>query len=98
MKFTVFTVCVVFSIVLLCDVIAGDIESAGPIQILTSVNHSFQLELEELKYILEADNIKDRHVIVVSIAGVFRKGKSFLLNFFLKYLYAQVLINIVIFS
>lgn len=64
--------------------------SARAIQIITPVNHAFQLQLEELKQIFEADNIKDRDCVVVSIAGAFRKGKSFLLNFFLKYLYAQV--------
>lgn len=65
-------------------------ESARAIQIITSVNHQFELQLDELKQILNADNIKDRRCVVVSIAGAFRKGKSFLLNFFLKYLYAQV--------
>lgn len=65
-------------------------ESAKAIQIVTPVNHEFELQLEKLKRILDADNIKDRHCVVISIAGAFRKGKSFLLNFFLKYLYAQV--------
>lgn len=82
--------CVLLSIGNLCHSVVGDFDSAGPIQIVTPVNRSFQLELDELKYILEADNIKDRHVVVVSIAGAYRKGKSFMLNFFLKYLYAQV--------
>lgn len=53
-------------------------------------NTTIELQLDELKTILEADDIKDRKVVVVSIAGSYRKGKSFLLNFFLKYLYAQV--------
>lgn len=65
-------------------------ELAKPIQILTPVNHSFNLQLEVLKKILEHNDIKDRYIVAVSIAGAFRKGKSFLLNFFLKYLYAQV--------
>lgn len=65
-------------------------ESARPIQILTPVNHQYKLQLEVLKEILEHDDIKNRQVVAVSIAGAFRKGKSFLLNFFLKYLYAQV--------
>lgn len=70
---------------------AVDYGSARAIQIVAPVNHSFNLELNELKQILEVDNIKNRHVVVVSVAGAFRKGKSFLLNFFLKYLYAQVI-------
>lgn len=65
-------------------------ESAKPIQILTPVNHQYKLLVENLEEILEQNDIKDRYIVAVSIAGAFRKGKSFLLNFFLKYLYAQV--------
>lgn len=67
-----------------------DLDLARPIQIVTPVNHTFRLEVENLKQILEMDNIKDHQVVVVSIAGAFRKGKSFLLNFFIRYLNAQV--------
>lgn len=63
---------------------------AKAIQIISPIDHAFQLEADELKRILETDDIKDRHITVVSVAGAFRKGKSFLMNFFLKYLYAQV--------
>lgn len=64
--------------------------SSEPIQIITPVEHRFELQLDSVKRILEADEIKDRNVVVVSVSGAFRKGKSFLLNFFLKYLCAQV--------
>lgn len=64
--------------------------SAKAIQIISPKYHSFNLELSEFRKIVEDDNMKDRHVVIVSIAGAFRQGKSFLLNFFLKYLYAQV--------
>lgn len=61
------------------------------IQIISPANnHSFELQLSELNKLLQVDDIKDRHVVVVSIAGAFRQGKSFLLNIFIKYLYAQV--------
>lgn len=63
---------------------------AQGIQIITPVNHSWILELNSLQPVLEVDAIKDRHVVIVSIAGAFRQGKSFLLNFFIKYLNAQV--------
>ncbi|XP_031635624.1 atlastin-like [Contarinia nasturtii] len=66
-----------------------DISKGRAIQIISPVNHSFHLNSNDLNPILESDEIKDRHVVVVSIAGAFRKGKSFLLNFFLRYLYAQ---------
>lgn len=59
-------------------------------QIISINNSSFHLELDRLKQIVEADDIKDRQVIIVSIAGPYRTGKSFLLSFFLKYLYAKV--------
>lgn len=66
-------------------------DSKQAIQIISPTNnHSFELKLDELNKLLQADDIKDRHVVVVSIAGAFRQGKSFLLNIFVKYLYAQV--------
>lgn len=64
--------------------------STKAVQIITPVKHKLELQLNTLIEILEADKIKDRNVVIVSIAGAFRKGKSFLLNFFLQYLYAQV--------
>ncbi|XP_055299427.1 atlastin-like, partial [Sitodiplosis mosellana] len=89
MKITLITSFVLFFIGTFCHVSSGDFASATAVQIITPVNHTFHLELNNLKSILEADDIKDRHVTVVSIAGAFRKGKSFLSNFFLRYLYAQ---------
>lgn len=83
--------CIFFLIIVIhCVFGIANIHSAGPVQIVVPVNHSFHLEIGELNHILEADNIKDRHVVVVSVAGALRQGKSFLLNFFLKYLYAEV--------
>lgn len=67
-------------------------ESSQAIQIISSTNnHSFELKLNELNKLLQVTEIKDRNVVIVSIAGAFRQGKSFLLNFFIKYLYAQVM-------
>lgn len=34
-------------------------------------------------------DVKENPVVIISIAGPFRKGKSFLLGFFLKYLETQ---------
>lgn len=90
MKIITFAASVLLLIGTFCHETVADFESARPIQIVFPVNHSFQLDLSELNHVLTADEIKDRHVVVVSIAGAFRTGKSFLLNFFLKYLYAQV--------
>lgn len=60
------------------------------IQIIKQVNHSLYFQLNNYKQIFDEDDLKDRQVVIVSIAGDLRKGKSFLLNFFLKYLYAKV--------
>ncbi|CAN7950418.1 unnamed protein product, partial [Ixodes pacificus] len=58
-----------------------------PVQILTTKDdHTFELDKEALSRILLADEVKDKHVVVVSVAGAFRKGKSFLLDFFLRYM------------
>lgn len=69
--------------------------SAQAIQFMTPVKrntgHSFELNLKELQNIFNINGMNERNAVVVSIAGAFRKGKSFLLNFFLKYLYAQVI-------
>lgn len=73
---------------------SADIGSTKAVQIIAPADHEFKLRLDVLKRILEVDNIKDHDVVVVSIAGAFRKGKSFLMNFFLKYLYAQVRVDI----
>lgn len=65
--------------------------TARPIQIVsTEDDHTFVLDEDTLTEVLLRDEIKDRFVVVVSVAGAFRKGKSFLLDFFLRYLYARV--------
>ena len=65
-------------------------EAAKAIQIITLENNSLKFHPEKLRPFFEREDLKNRQAVIVSIAGAFRKGKSFLLNFFLKYLYAQV--------
>lgn len=67
----------------------SNVDSGRAIQIVTPINHTLHLT-QEWASILEAEEIRDRDVVVVSIAGAFRQGKSFMMNFFLRYLYAQV--------
>jgi atlastin len=58
--------------------------------VLANDDHTFELDEAALEDILMQDHVKDRHVVVVSVAGAFRKGKSFLLDFFLRFMNSQV--------
>lgn len=62
-----------------------------PFQIVSFEKSSPALRnLETLNRILDSNKLKNHQVVVVSIAGALREGKSFLLNFFLRYLNAKV--------
>jgi hypothetical protein len=62
-----------------------------PVQIVVSKNdHSFELDEDALAEVLLQDHVRDKNVVIVSVAGAFRKGKSFLLDFFLRYMVTQV--------
>lgn len=67
-------------------------EKAGPVQIVLANEdeHGFELDAAALEKILLQDHVKDLNVVVVSVAGAFRKGKSFLLDFMLRYMHCQV--------
>lgn len=57
-----------------------------PVQIvLADEDHNFTLDEDALKSVLLQPEIRDKKVVVISVAGAFRKGKSFLLDFFLRY-------------
>jgi atlastin len=61
------------------------------IQIINSnSDNTITLDDEALRSIFARDEIKDRYVSVISVTGVFRQGKSFLLNFLLRYLRMKV--------
>ncbi|XP_022052385.1 atlastin-3 [Acanthochromis polyacanthus] len=63
----------------------------GPVQIVTvcKEDHSFALDAEALAQVLLAPEVRDKHVVVLSVAGAFRKGKSFLLDFMIRYMYRE---------
>uniref|UniRef100_A0A8D0HE97 GB1/RHD3-type G domain-containing protein n=1 Tax=Sphenodon punctatus TaxID=8508 RepID=A0A8D0HE97_SPHPU len=67
-------------------------EKPCPIQIVLAHedDHNFELDDEALEKILLQEHIRDLNIVVVSVAGAFRKGKSFLLDFMLRYMYNQV--------
>jgi hypothetical protein len=43
-----------------------------------------------IAHIILHPEVKDRKIVSLSIVGAFRKGKSFLLDYMLRYLYATV--------
>uniref|UniRef100_A0A673IFD5 Atlastin-2-like n=1 Tax=Sinocyclocheilus rhinocerous TaxID=307959 RepID=A0A673IFD5_9TELE len=73
------------------DPLLEELEAFGPVQIVISdeEHHQFSLDEEALEQILLQERVRDLRVVVVSVAGAFRKGKSFLLDFMLRYMYSQ---------
>ncbi|XP_067103655.1 atlastin-3 [Osmerus mordax] len=63
----------------------------GPVQIVSvsKEDHSFTLDTKALERILLAPEVRDKDVVVLSVAGAFRKGKSFILDFMLRYLHRK---------
>ncbi|GIY07469.1 atlastin-2 [Caerostris extrusa] len=59
------------------------------VTIVRAEDHTFELNEDVLHSVLMKNDIKDKKIVVVSVAGAFRKGKSFLLNFMLRYLESQ---------
>ncbi|KAK6110232.1 Atlastin-1 [Brugia pahangi] len=63
----------------------------APVQVIETLDeqHQFRLDEAALEKVLLSSDVIDKKVSVISVAGTFRKGKSFLLNFFLRYLDAS---------
>ncbi|KAI1306718.1 Atlastin-2 [Halotydeus destructor] len=81
-----------FPVILLCVVsvnlaIASDRQDVA-VQIIKINEKTLKFDLDEdaLEKILHSSKCRNNPVSIVSIAGATRKGKSFMLNFFLKYL------------
>ncbi|KAL6111040.1 atl2 [Pungitius sinensis] len=68
-----------------------EVGAARPVQIVVAdeEEHSFSLQEEALERLLLQEEVRDLQVVVVSVAGAFRKGKSFLLDFMLRYMHKQ---------
>ncbi|KAL0180498.1 hypothetical protein M9458_022904, partial [Cirrhinus mrigala] len=73
------------------ELLLNEAEASGPVQIVIAdeENHQFSLDEAALERILLQEHVRDLNVVVVSVAGAFRKGKSFLLDFMLRYMYSQ---------
>ena len=66
---------------------------ASPVQLLhlsTGDKSDISYNVETVKSLFLDPKLQDRNVVVFSIIGAFRKGKSFLLNYVLRYMYANV--------
>uniref|UniRef100_A0A7E4W6Q6 GB1/RHD3-type G domain-containing protein n=1 Tax=Panagrellus redivivus TaxID=6233 RepID=A0A7E4W6Q6_PANRE len=62
-----------------------------PVQLIAANSNNpqaFRLNENALNAVLGHREIANKKIVIISVAGAFRKGKSFLLNFFLEYLYA----------
>ncbi|KAL1473943.1 hypothetical protein MTO96_038349 [Rhipicephalus appendiculatus] len=57
-----------------------------PLKILNVDGRSLELEEHSLARLLLDERVKDKPVVVIAVVGAFRKGKSFLLCFLLRYL------------
>ncbi|XP_061415547.1 atlastin-2-like isoform X2 [Lethenteron reissneri] len=66
------------------------VQEARPVQVVVAQgDHTFELDEAALERILLRPEVRNKEVVVVSVAGAFRKGKSFLLDFLLRYMYRQ---------
>jgi len=70
--------------------VAEDVGGKALQVVVAEDDHSFALDENALKTLLLDPRVRDRKVIILAVAGAYRKGKSFLLDFFLRYLYAKV--------
>lgn len=61
-----------------------------PLQVvqLDTDKHRIRLDEKLLGEILSHEDVQNTKVMLLSVSGAFRQGKSFLLNFFIKYLNA----------
>ena len=63
-------------------------------------NNKISVNSEQLRKIFDNAEVRDRKIVVFSIIGAYRKGKSFFLDYCLRFLYAHVscLLNVNIFE
>ena len=68
----------------------SDHNRGHPINVLDFVNGLIVVDYEKLNETFLHPQVADRKVVVVSIVGAMRKGKSFLMNYCLRFMYANV--------
>lgn len=65
-----------------------------PVFQFTNINDGLSVSCDTLEKMLLHPDVKDRKIVAVSIIGAFRRGKSFVLNYGLRFLYANVSIKL----
>lgn len=70
-----------------------ELSSGEPVQVVITTGgdkeKSVELVEDAISKILLDKRVNDKKVVVISVVGTFRKGKSFLLDFFLRYMYSK---------
>ena len=68
-----------------------DVKEVSSVQIISKNRSSgkFRFHRDAFKRVLEKNNALNHPIVVISVAGPFRTGKSFLLNLFVRYLDAD---------
>jgi atlastin len=61
-----------------------------PLNIIKFANSTLEFNKPNLESLLLHSEVRDRKVVVLSIIGAFRKGKSFFLDYCLRFLYGNV--------
>jgi atlastin len=61
-----------------------------PLKVIKFDNSTLEFDKAALESLLLHPQVKARKVVVLSIVGAFRKGKSFFLDYCLRFLYANV--------
>ena len=60
-------------------------------------NEEVIVDIKSLNDTFMHPEVKDRKIVAISIIGAFRKGKSFLMDYALRYMYANVSMEILSF-
>lgn len=74
-----------YSIVTMADPTFG----RGVQVLIPNEDHTFSLNVAEMEELFLNEAIKDKPAVVITIAGAYRKGKSFILNFFLRFMHQR---------
>lgn len=71
----------------------GEHAFGEPVKLLKSVDGQYIIDQPELDHILNHAEVRDRKIVVFSIIGPQKKGKSFFMNYCLRFMYANVRIS-----